>query len=171
MGKILIVDGYNIIYCWPELRKMAKVSLEEARDNLISVMADYAGFISEKIVIVFDAGMTPDGATLEKLPPNIEVIFSGKNETADQFIERMVFKKEWGEDTEIFVATSDYAEQTMVFGKGAYRISASELREEVKKAKKEAKKIIKNNKGKWRIYSGLDDEVLAKLERMRRIDK
>lgn len=170
MDRVIIVDGYNIIYGWPELRKIARCSLEEARDKLISIMADYAGFTAERIIIVFDAGMTPDKATLEKLPPNLEVVFSSRNETADEFIEKMIFKGKWAED-KVFVATSDQAEQNMVFAKGAYRLSALELRDEVKKAKKEAVKIIENNEEKWRICFRLNDEILDKLEKMRHKDR
>lgn len=170
MEKVIIIDGYNIIYGWPELREIARVSLEEARDKLISIMADYAGFTAEKIIIVFDAGMIPDKGSLEKLPPNLEVVFSDYGETADQFIEKLMFKKVWEEGVKVFVATSDQMERSLVFAKGACRLSALELREEVRNAKREGDRLIKNDDEKWLIYSKLDAETLAKLEKIRRRD-
>lgn len=168
MNRVLIIDGYNIIYGWPELRKIARVSLEEARDKLVSIMADYAGFTAEKIIIVFDAAMTADKGNLEKLPPNLEVVFSDYGETADQLIEKMVFKKAWNEGIRVFVATSDQAEGNLVFAKGACRLSALELREEVKRVRWEGKGLVKNDDEKWLLYSQLDEKTLAKLEKMRR---
>ena len=122
---ILLVDGYNIIGAWPELREMRNNDLAAARDRLVEKMAEYQGYRGYKVIIVFDAYEVQG---LEKKYKNnqVEVIFTKENETADERIEKLAIALS-NRTTQIHVATSDYTEQWAIFGQGALRKSAREL--------------------------------------------
>lgn len=126
MEEILIVDGYNMIGVWPELVKIAETDLEEARDRLISALADYQGYTGRKVIIVFDAHQVPGlGANLKT--HRLDIRYTKEKETADECIERLVGELGEKRSRRIYVATSDRVEQHVTFGKGALRIAAREL--------------------------------------------
>lgn len=129
MRNILLVDGYNIICAWPELIALKDKNLQESRDQLISIMADYQGYTGFEVIVVFDAYAVKG---IEKKLKNhkIEVIFTKAEETADQRIEKLAIQLN-KINTQVHVATSDFTEQWAVFGQGALRISANELRTEI----------------------------------------
>jgi|SRR5699024_5504785 len=126
MRNILLVDGYNIICAWPELIALKDKNLQEARDQLIGMMADYQGYTGYEVIVVFDAYAVKE---IERKLKNhkIEVIFTKAEETADQRIEKLAIELN-KINTQVHVATSDFTEQWAVFGQGALRISANELR-------------------------------------------
>lgn len=125
MEEYLIVDGYNMIGAWPRLIKLAEEGLEEARDELISMLADYQGYSGRKIIIVFDAHQVP-GSGKKFKQHGLDIRFTKEKETADERIERLVGELS-RRTRRIYVATSDMIEQHVIFGRGALRLSAREL--------------------------------------------
>lgn len=164
---ILLVDGYNIIGAWPELRELKNNDLAAARDRLVEKMAEYQGFSGYKVIIVFDAYEVQG---LEKKYKNnqVEVIFTKENETADERIEKLAIALS-NRTTQIHVATSDYTEQWAIFGQGALRKSARELYHEmniVEKSIEKRVKKIRGNKPMSKIH--LSDEMAEIFEKWRR---
>ena len=127
--EILLIDGYNMVFAWDELKEMAQFSLESARDMLIDILRNYEGYTGKKIFIVFDGYKQPGSSGSVENWDNLSVIYTKENETADQFIEKFVLENV--KNLKITVATSDGLEQILVFGQGALRMSAKELREHV----------------------------------------
>ncbi|MCE7793843.1 NYN domain-containing protein [Salipaludibacillus sp. CUR1] len=144
MRKVLLVDGYNIIGDWPELKALQTSDLESARDQLIEKMAEYQAYTGVEVTVIFDAHMVPG---LGKKYNNyaLNIIYTREKETADERIEKLV--KEWKRvDTQIYVATSDFVEQRVIFASGAYRKSARELRTEMKQIERGIEKEVKKTK-------------------------
>ncbi len=127
--ECLLVDGYNIIFAWDELRELSKTSLEAARGRLLDIMSNYQGYRGNHLIVVFDAYRVAGHVTEVSHWHNIYVVFTKEAETADQYIEKTV--REIGHRYQITVATSDGLEQVIILGAGAYRMSARELAEEV----------------------------------------
>ena len=166
--EYLIVDGYNIINAWPNLKELAQHNLEDARMKLIDILRDYQGYRGIYIIVVFDAHMTDVLARNYEEYGDLLVVYTSKNETADHFIEKWV--NDNGDKYNIRVATSDYLEQTIVLSRGAARVSARELREEILNCKKEIDRVY-IQKPKIKINSlddRLDPDVLRKMEQLRR---
>ncbi|MFO1442035.1 NYN domain-containing protein [Bacillus sp. Bva_UNVM-123] len=164
---ILIVDGYNVIGAWPELRELKKKDLAAARDRLIEKMAEYQGYSGYRVIIVFDAY---DVKGTEKKIKNhkVEVIFTRKNETADERIEKLAISLS-NIKTQIHVATSDYTEQWAIFGQGALRKSARELLNEMNNVENKIEKKVKNIQTKKPISKiPLSDEMAEIFEKWRR---
>jgi hypothetical protein len=101
----LIVDGYNIIFAWPELSALKDVNLQDARELLIATMADYAAMTRQKVTIVFDSHRRPDAEASEQTVSGVQVVYSGRKTSADHVIERLLFEAKAGD--EVTVATSD----------------------------------------------------------------
>jgi predicted RNA-binding protein with PIN domain len=139
--NILLVDGYNIIGAWPELIELKKKELSAARDRLVEKMAEYQGYSGYRVIVVFDAYGVQ---SLEKKIKNfkVDVIFTKKNETADERIEKLA-KELNNIKTQVHVATSDFTEQWVIFGQGALRISARELLREMDSIEKSIQKDVK----------------------------
>ncbi len=114
--EILIVDGYNIIGDWPELKALKEIRLEEARDRLIEMMAEYQSFSGMKVIVVFDAYYVP-GLGGKYVQSKLPVYYTKEKETADELIERLV-TEHIGRRKQVYVATSDMTEQHVIFGKG-----------------------------------------------------
>jgi len=127
---ILLVDGYNIIGAWEELGGMKGKKLADARDRLIERMTEYKAHTGWRVIIVFDAHLVP-GVEKRKVRNNVEIVFTRKNETADERIEKLVTEL-GGRRVQIHVATSDLTEQWVIFAHGALRKSARELELEMK---------------------------------------
>jgi len=123
---VLIVDGYNMIGAWPELEPLMADRLDEARDRLVDMMADYGAFAGVSVTVVFDAFRVPGLGAAYRVS-GVDIVFTKEKETADECIERLVGELK-GEGRNVFVATSDYTEQRVAFGRGALRVSARELR-------------------------------------------
>lgn len=167
MRSILLVDGYNIIGDWPKLRELQKQDLEGARDILIEKMAEYQAYSGTRVIIVFDAHMVPGlGKTYKDFA--VEILYTKEKETADERIEKLVIELK-RVDTKIYVATSDFVEQRVIFASGAYRKSARELRTEVEQLEKRiAKDVNLTRKAKLRGSITVSEEIRQRLERMRR---
>ncbi|ADH97643.1 NYN domain-containing protein [Salisediminibacterium selenitireducens] len=167
MRNILLVDGYNIIGDWVELRDLQKTDLEGARDQLIEKMAEYQAYTGTEVIIVFDAHMVPGlGKSYRNF--SVEILYTREKETADERIEKLVTELK-RVDTKIYVATSDFVEQRVIFASGAYRKSARELRTEVSQLEKKIASDVSRTKAtKLRGGIPINDEVKKMFERMRR---
>lgn len=164
---VLLVDGYNIIGAWGELLLLKDNQLADARDLLIERMAEYKAYMGWRVIVVFDAYMTP-GLENRKRRHDVEVLFTRENETADERIEKLV--SELSERrVQIHVATSDFTEQWVVFAQGALRKSARELEIEMKEISKLITKQVKDYKRERPYYKiPLTDEVKETFEKWRR---
>jgi predicted RNA-binding protein with PIN domain len=125
MEDVLIVDGYNVIGAWPHLRNLRERNLDLARDLLIESIADYQGFTGIRCIIVFDAYNVPGLGRIDQLR-KVDIYYTKEKETADERIERLV-KQLTRRRRQVYVATSDFTEQSVTFGAGALRLSAREL--------------------------------------------
>lgn len=125
----LLVDGYNIIFAWDELRELSKVNIDSARDKLIDIMCNYQGFIGAALILVFDAYKVKGNPGSVVKHNNIYVVYTKEAETADQYIEKTVH--DIGHRYNVTVATSDRLEQMIIWGEGAMRMSAGGLKEAV----------------------------------------
>lgn len=159
----LIVDGYNIIFSWEELKELSKSNIDSARDKLVDILCNYQGFKQCRMAVVFDAYKVKDNsgkalfydgisrkmttlksarekaeaasAAGKKAPQGIEIFYTKTDEIADARIERMVHENQ--EKFRIAVATNDGLEQLTVLSLGAIRMTAKELQQEIER---EAKK-------------------------------
>lgn len=125
----LLVDGYNIIFAWDELRELAAHNIDSARDKLIDIMSNYQGYLGSTLIIVFDAYKVKGNPGAVQRYHNIYVVYTKEAETADQYIEKTVH--EIGKKYHVTVATSDALEQMIIWGDGAARMSARGLKEAV----------------------------------------
>lgn len=127
--RYLLVDGYNIIFAWNELKELAKLNLDSARMKLMDIMCNYQGYKGMTLILVFDAYKVQGGRGSVQKYNNIHVIYTKEAETADQYIEKVVHKL--GKKNDVTVATSDALEQMIIWGEGARRMSARELEMEI----------------------------------------
>lgn len=130
--RCLLVDGYNIIFAWEELRELAQINLDSARDRLMDIMSNYQGMLGGTLILVFDAYKVKGNPGSAMRYHNIYVIYTKEAETADQYIEKAVH--EMADKYQVTVATSDALEQMIIWGAGALRMSAGELYEAVEAA-------------------------------------
>ncbi len=127
--KYLIVDGYNIIFAWDDLKDIAKSDLDTARSRLLDILSSYAGYKKCRLIVVFD-GYKVKGNPGEKLQfHNIQVVYTAEGETADAYIEALVH--EIGNNYAVHVATSDSLVQLASLRSGVLRMSARELKQEI----------------------------------------
>ncbi|MBM7650373.1 putative RNA-binding protein with PIN domain [Bacillus ectoiniformans] len=168
--NILLVDGYNIIGAWPELRELKKHDLAAARDRLVELMAEYQGFTGSKVIIVFDAHFVK-GTEKKFRHSKVEVIFTRENESADERIEKLAIELNHIKN-QISVATSDFTEQWVIFGQGALRVSARELLQELNVTEKRIGKNLKHiQEKKPNSKIKLSDEVAEIFDKWRRGQK
>lgn len=166
--EILIVDGYNIIGDWPELKALKEIKLEEARDRLIEMMAEYQSFSGMRVIVVFDAYYVP-GLGGKYVQNKLAVYYTKEKETADELIERLV-TAHIGRRKQVYVATSDMTEQHVIFGKGAFRVPASELLVKLRQARAEIRRKIEDEaSGRRNTFDKqLSEDVRAMFEKWRR---
>lgn len=170
--EYLLVDGYNIIFAWEDLKKISdKYSLEDARDKLISILSNYQGAKGIELIIVFDAHLVKGNTGSIEKRGKTYIVYTKEAETADNYIERIT--KQIAKQYTVKVATSDRLEQIIIMGAGAIRVSATELRADIRvTAKKISKKIeeikpIKNNM----LFDNLDPKTAKWFEEMRQNKK
>lgn len=130
MEGYLIVDGYNILHAWPSMQKLMAENLEHARLKLIEILSNFQAIKGYKIILVFDAHYVKGSLGKKETEAGIEVIYSPEGTPADLIIEKLT--ADLAQQGPVMVATSDWMEQRIVFGKGAIRLSARELEQEVK---------------------------------------
>jgi len=126
----LLVDGYNIIFAWQELKELADINIDSARDKLIEKLANYQGYKGCKLILVFDAYKVKGGKENVIKQGNLWIVYTKEAETADRYIAKTSL--ELTGKGMVRVATSDALIQMIIFGSGAVRTSARELEAEVK---------------------------------------
>lgn len=167
MEDYLIIDGYNILFAWPDLEIIINESLEFARTKLVEILTNYSALAEEKIILVFDAYQVGKKESVELINDKLKIIYSQQGETADSLIEKLV--SSGISAGRIYVATSDGAEQSMIFGLGAYRITPFELLDRIKIINREAHKHLRGNSiVDSKLENRLDNRIRETLERWRR---
>ncbi|MBQ8379128.1 MAG: TetM/TetW/TetO/TetS family tetracycline resistance ribosomal protection protein [Oscillospiraceae bacterium] len=141
--EYLLVDGYNIIFAWDDLKEIAKDNLDTARSRLCHILMNYQGYRGCKLIVVFDAYRVKGSHREVEEMHNITVVYTKEKETADTYIERV--SHQLGKKHKVRVATSDGLEQIIILGNGAERVSAREFHEEVKLAEKSIREYIEQN--------------------------
>jgi len=130
LPQCLLVDGYNIVYAWDELKALASDNIDAARARLIDLLASYQGYRDILLIVVFDAYKKEEHVETVEKNGNLVIVYTKHAQTADSYIENAAHKL--AKDYSVTVATSDGLEQLIVSGQGASRMSARELYREVK---------------------------------------
>ena len=130
--EYLLVDGYNIIFSWDELKNLAEQNMDSARTRLMDALCNYQGIKQCEIILVFDAYKVKGGLGTVDSYHNIHVVYTKEAETADQYIEKVT--QRIAKEHRVTVATSDALEQLIILGQGAIRLSANDLKEEIRLA-------------------------------------
>lgn len=165
--EVLLVDGYNIIFAWEDLKELSQVNIEGARGKLMDVLCNYQGYRKNIVILVFD-GYKVKGNPGEVLKyHNIYVVYTKEAETADQYIEKTV--QDIGRQYHVTVATSDALEQMIILGQGAHRISAKELREEIIIMNRELHEehLEQTKKTSSYLFEGLSEEMADFMDDVR----
>ena len=165
--KYLLVDGYNIIYAFSELKALAEQNVDAARGKLLDMLCDYQGVRKCQLIVVFDAYRVAGHKTEILDYHNIHVVYTKEAETADAYIEK--FAHENGRKYHVTVATSDGLEQIIIRGQGCFLMSAKELEAELVAARQESLTTIDEKKEKMHNYllDAADKETLEALERLK----
>ncbi|MBQ7299137.1 MAG: TetM/TetW/TetO/TetS family tetracycline resistance ribosomal protection protein [Clostridia bacterium] len=138
--EYLLVDGYNIIFAWDELKTLARDSLDLARGTLIHILSNYQGYKKCNLILVFDAYRVKDGRGSVERHAGMYVIYTRSHETADTYIEKVTY--DIGRAHKVRVATSDALEQVIVMGHGCIRVSAQGLHDEVVRTTEEIRTLV-----------------------------
>lgn len=140
--EFLLVDGYNILFAWKELKELAKVSLDAARNSLLEQLCNYQGYKKQTIIVIFDAYKVKGNTGNSYKYNNIYVVFTKEAETADMYIEKTTH--EIAKKHRVIVATSDAMEQMIILQQGAIRMSAKDLEADVAYVNHQIREIIEN---------------------------
>ena len=165
--EYLLVDGYNIIFSWEDLKELAAVNIDGAREKLMDILCNYQGFKKSTLILVFDAYKVKGNPGSVETYHNIHVVYTKEAETADQYIEKTVH--EIGRKYRVTVATSDQLEQVIILGQGGQRMSARELLEDVIEVSHQIRETArqKSSSEKNYLFDHLDEETAARMERIR----
>ena len=165
--EYLLVDGYNIIFAWEELRELAKINIDGARGRLMDILSNYQGIRKCTLILVFDAYKVEGFPGEIQQYHNIHVVYTKEAETADQYIEKVAH--EIGRKYEVTVATSDGTEQVIIRGQGCHLLSAKELHTEIVLAQKELREnhMEKAESTKNYLFHYLDEETAKEMEEVR----
>ena len=165
--EYLLVDGYNIIFAWEDLKELAAVNIDGAREKLMDILCNYQGFKKSTLILVFDAYKVKGNPGSVETYHNIHVVYTKEAETADQYIEKTVH--EIGRKYRVTVATSDQLEQVIILGQGGQRMSARELLEDVIEVSHQIRETArqKRSSDKNYLFDHLDEETAARMERIR----
>ncbi len=125
----VIIDGYNLIYAWDELKELSNIDFGSARERLIDILCNYKGYTDSKVIVVFDAYKVKGGLGSTERIRNIDVVYTKEAETADMYIEKVTHEMSKG--NLVRVVTSDALEQLIILGHGAIRTSSREFIEEI----------------------------------------
>ena len=144
--EILLVDGYNIIFAWEELKALSRDSLETARKQLLDILCNYSGITGKDVIVVFDAYRVQGNAGSVEKYANIFVVYTKEAQTADAYIEKTTYQAR-DASVRIRVATSDGPEQAIALGNQALRVSAREFFREVEQAQGSIAAFLEKNHG------------------------
>ena len=165
--EYLLVDGYNVIFAWDDLKDLAKTNIEAARGKLMDILCNYQGFKKCIVILVFDAYKV-EGYNLEiQKYHNIHVVYTKEAETADQYIEKVVH--EIGHKYHVTVVTSDGVEQVVTLGQGGTLISSREFKEEVEIVSRQIREEAQSRResGKNYLFDHMDEEMAKTMEAVR----
>ena len=163
----ILVDGYNTLFAWDELKEISAHSLADARDRLIDILADYQGATGHDITVVFDAHNVKGSQGSLASSAGVNIVYTKEGETADNLVESLAAGL--ARDTVVRVVTSDYTEQIVSFGRGAFRMSAREFLLEISATKQRLRQnyiglqTVKRNL----LIDNLDKATAQTLEKMR----
>lgn len=165
--QYLLVDGYNIIFAWEELRELSEVDMAAARGKLADLLCNYQGYRKCTLILVFDAYKVEGNPGSVEKYHNIHIVYTKEAETADQYIEKTV--KKISKNNDVVVATSDALEQVIILGQGARRMSAAGLKEETEYALSELRGEHLNRGETLRnyLFDYLDKNDAEKMEKVR----
>lgn len=138
--EYLLVDGYNVIFAWEELKELSQITIDGAREKLINILCNYQGYKKCEIIVVFDAYKVKGNVGEVDKVNNINIVYTKEAETADAYIEKV--SKTLAKNNRVKVVTSDGLEQLIILGNGALRVSSNEFYYEVKEAEKVIRDII-----------------------------
>ncbi len=141
--KFLLIDGYNVVHAWDELKELARIDLSAAAGRLIDIVSNYQAVTGYNTIIVFDAYKVTGHPREEMMYHNIKVVYTKTAETADRYIER--YAHENGKKFDVTVVTSDGAEQVIIRGGGCALLSSKDFYEEVEKVQKR----LREHKNLW----------------------
>ena len=140
--EYLLVDGYNIIFAWDELQRLAAQDIAAARGALIDILANYQGFRKCRVIVVFDAYKVKGNPGSVQTVHGVKVVYTKEAETADTYIERATY--ELRRERRVRVATSDGPEQVIILGHGALRVSARAFHAEVEAAEGQISAVLQS---------------------------
>lgn len=171
MKDLLIIDGHNYIFYFYRAGKLENTDIEDLKDRLISDLSAYGSQKECSIIVVFDAKGSSNRARGIQTVDNIKVIHSRKGETADTVIEELA--KKWSDQRKVFVVTSDYLQQKVIFGKNIIRKSSREFSLEIDSVKENIRQTIKENKNRSRgnfypLEDRLDPDTKKKISDLRK---
>ena len=138
--EYLLVDGYNIIFAWDELKSIAQDNLDAARKILTDILANHRGFRGGEVILVFDAYKVKGNPGSVEKSGGVYLVYTKEAETADAYIERTTY--ELARHYRVRVATSDGPEQLIILGHGALRMSAQTLRQEIESTQGQISAIL-----------------------------
>ncbi len=138
--EYLLVDGYNVIFAWDSLRRLAENDLDIARRRLQDTLCNYAGYRRCTVILVFDAYKVKGGVGSVERYHNIHVVYTREAETADMYIEKTTH--ELGRKHRVRVVSSDGAEQIIILGSGGLRVSARAFEKEVAAVEAEIREYL-----------------------------
>ena len=146
LPEYIFVDGYNVIFAWEDLKELAKVNIDSAREALIEKLINYRGYRKCRMTVVFDAYKIKGGSRHTENRGGLEIVFTKEDETADTYIERTTYEmeKKW----HLRVVSSDRLEQQMVLAAGGFRVSAADFRLEMEAVEEEIRKTISDQEAK-----------------------
>lgn len=166
--EYLLVDGYNIIFAWEELRELAKITIDGARHMLMDIMCNYQGYTGCILILVFDAYKVEGNLGQALKYHNIHVVYTKEAETADQYIEKLAHQM--GREHTVTVATSDGLEQLIIRGQGCRLLSAQDLREAVEYVNRQIRTEHLQQfpaRGGNYLLNHAEEDLKAYLERVR----
>ena len=164
--SFVIIDGYNVIYAWNELRELANENIDSARDKLIDIICNYQGAKCVNVIVVFDAYRLKGFIGEEKTINNIKIVFTKEDETADAYIERLAHSM--GRKYDVTVVTSDGLEQLTALSQGCRILSATELKTEIEMANAVLKEKMSDNIiEKNYLLDNISDEVAQFIDKIK----
>ncbi|MCI8992100.1 MAG: GTP-binding protein [Eubacterium sp.] len=165
--EYLLVDGYNVIFSWEDLKELAKENIDSARDKLADCLSHYQGYRNIHVILVFDAYRVEGHEEEVFQYHNITVVYTKEAETADQYIEKTAH--EIGRKYRVTVATSDGLEQIIIRGQGCSLLSSRELKLEIEQMKREleAEYLVRHKKSGSYLFDALDEQLAEEMEQFR----
>jgi len=164
--EYLLVDGYNIIFAWPQLKELVNENMDGARMKLADILSNYQGIRKCKIIVVFDAYRVQKHQEEIMDYNNVLLIFTKEAQTADQYIEKFAHDNQ--KKYNITVATSDGLQQMIIRGEGCFLLSSRELKIEIEEAKERVMKEYQENRTREskNISDTLSQETKNQLEEL-----